>query len=155
MQKVDQETGEILSEPQGEELSHSRALLLLNTAATLKQAKKEAGESYDVLLRTGDSRKAPGLLRQYQLAHPEEELRDGETGVFLEKSYANTGRRLDFDNLLEKHPNIILELARRGMLSLNLKVWDAHPKDFEAADTVKGFIMPGGEVLRLEVKTER
>ncbi len=152
--KIDEATGEIL-EPQGEELSYSRAVLLLNAAAKHKESEKDAKQSYDLLLRTGDGRKAPGILRQWQLAHPDEELRDGETGVWLEKRMASTGRRVDWMNLVAKHPEAVLKLAELGMLSMNFAAWDAHPKDFLEADQFKGYIMPGGEALRLQVKTER
>ena len=152
MQKVDTETGELLE--QGEELSHARALLLLNRAAQHKQQEREAKKGYDLLLGSGDAKKPPGILRQYQIAHPEL-LRDGETGVYLEQKMANTGRRLDFDNLLNDFPDTILELAKRGMLTLNVKLWDDHPKDFAEADTAKNYIMPGGESLRLEIKKDR
>lgn len=155
MTTADPTTGEITSQPQGEPLSHSQALLLLNRAAAHKQQERDAKKGYDLLLGSGDAKKAPGILRQYQIAHPEELLRDGETGVYLEQTMANTGRRLDFDNLLKDFPDTILELAKRGMLTLNLKVWDAHPKDFAEADTAKNYIMPGGSSLRLEIKRDK
>ena len=162
MTTADPITGEITSQPQGEPLSHSQAVLLLGSAASLKteivaceRTLRELKKSYDLLLSVGDSETPPGILRQYVIAHREERLRNGETGIELEVTTGTKPRTVDFENLTERFPDAVVALAKRDLLSLKLGSWDKHSKNFAEADQVRGFIMPGGESLRLEIKKDK
>lgn len=82
-------------------------------------------------------------------------LSDGETGWKAELGPAPRTRWVDFESIAKRDDgeNILVEMAKRGMLQANFKAFDALGES-QFRDTVKGYIVPGEGTRPIKVTKE-
>jgi hypothetical protein len=144
--------GVIHDAPEGQEFSLAQIVLMIETAGRAKDERDAAAKLYEQIVGTPAKL---GPVRAYAVAHPDEELSSGEGGYRVKRTPRSTGRRFDLMTMARDKPAVLIRLAELGLLSVNLALWDKHPRDFAEATDAKGYEMPGGEEMTISVERVR
>ena len=131
---------------EGREFTRAELAAMLGTVYLLRQNVKRDEAALDTL--TGKE----GVIRQWQQANREEQLYDEQ--YELDAKWVSGARGFDFRSLagLKNAGEVLVVLAKYGLLRFDFQAWSAVDHNFAEANIVRQYIMPGGEQLRLEVR---
>lgn len=97
-----------------EEFTEGQLTAMLPFVYALKEQRDTAKSQYD---------NACEPYRDWLKAHPDDFLRDGETGYFAKHIPNPLGERADLPTLAEDNPQLVIWLALHGCLKLEPKGW--------------------------------
>ena len=149
---VDPDTGEIDPDGTDDKMEIRRLEVLIVAAFDANEEAKGGKRDYDRAMGVGKDPK-PGTVRRYILDHPDVELADNERRIYADVSWVADGAdKLDVRNLAAGNPDTLVWLAEQGLLQLNNAAWKGCDKEAVHADTVKGYIRPASQRLKVELK---
>lgn len=138
-----------IHQPEGEAFSRRQLTALMIEGLRAKQERDTASKYYDQIMGTNAK---PGPLRDFANENPDDDLYDGESGLHLKRTSRSGISGLDVISMARDRPHVLLKLAEMGLLTMNWAAWKAHPQEFTEALDAKGYIIPGGETIALEIE---
>ena len=130
------------------EADRERIVALLPSLALQREVMGEASR---------ESRRLTDVVKQWMQLARETELVDGEHGIVVTLGdQAKSGQAdgvLDLKTMADRDPEAVLELARMGSLSADVRMVKAQQKQsVHAHDAMQKYLMPGERVETLKVR---
>jgi hypothetical protein len=136
------ETGEV----SGAEFTEASVVALLPGIYQLKRMRDDTAKRYET---------ATKIVRAWLDAHPEDFLRDGETGISARLQARAGAQEIDAIRLAEVKPDLLLWLARQGCLKLDANGWKGMVGKAVEIDDARGFLLPGKGSVALLIDKEK
>ena len=134
-------TGELL----GHEFTAAELEAMLPELLSLRRQRDDLAGTYE---------KASGPIRSWLEAHPEETLRDGESGVSARLRPSRGATEVDAIALAGKRADLLCWLASKGALRLDVKTWQALQGKAVEPVEIKPFTFERGRAPSLIIDKE-
>lgn len=141
LHEVSLETGEIV----GEEFTEQQLVAMLGGLYQLGKEARANTKAYN-------SAKQP--VGDWLQKHPGQELRDGETQTVARYKSGGFEELLDAATMAENAPDAVLELARRGLLRLDMPGFKRQEETFREGAVARRFIYKEPRTERLLIEKE-
>ena len=143
---IDKTTGEFTDAPEGEAFTEERLVRVLPGLLELKYVKRDSAEYYKTALK---------LLEDWLLDNPGQCLRNGEQGIVARWVEGGADEVLDVMNMAVAEPDALLELAKAGLLKLDVTAFKAQREKLQAGAVAERFIYSKPRTGHVDVSKEQ